>query len=40
VVELADEAASTSGMAKAVGEQSGVGEWIIGTEMGLVDQLT
>jgi len=40
VVKLADEAASTSGMVKAVGEQSGPGEWIIGTEMGLVDQLT
>ncbi|MBI4726732.1 quinolinate synthase NadA [candidate division TA06 bacterium] len=40
VVELADEAASTSGMVKAVGEQAGVNEWIIGTEMGLVDQLS
>lgn len=40
VVKLADEAASTSGMVKAVGEQSGTGEWIIGTEMGLVDQLS
>jgi quinolinate synthase len=40
VVELADEAASTSGMVKAVSEQSGVSEWIIGTEMGLVEQLS
>ena len=40
VVGLADEAASTSGMVKAVKEQAGVNEWIIGTEMGLVDQLT
>jgi len=39
VVELADEAASTSGMVKAVREQTRMNEWIIGTEMGLVDQL-
>lgn len=39
VIELADEAASTSGMVKAVGEQNRAGEWIIGTETGLVDQL-
>ena len=40
VTELADEAASTSGMVKAVGQQNGVSEWIIGTETGLVDQLS
>ncbi len=40
VVELADEVASTSGMVKAVREQAGVAEWIIGTETGLVDQLS
>jgi len=40
VVGLADEAASTSGMVAAVKEQPGVNEWIIGTEMGLVDQLS
>jgi quinolinate synthase len=40
VVALADEAASTSGMVKAVKEQAGVDEWIIGTEVGLVDQLS
>ena len=40
VIELSDEAASTSGMIKAVGDQTGVKEWIIGTEMGLVDQLS
>lgn len=39
VVELADEVASTSGMVKSVREKTGVGEWIIGTEIGLVDQL-
>ncbi|MDP2807729.1 MAG: quinolinate synthase NadA [bacterium] len=39
VVGLADEAASTLGMVKAVREQTGVNQWIIGTEMGLVDQL-
>jgi len=39
VVALADEVASTSGMVKAVREQAGIAEWIIGTEMGLVDQL-
>lgn len=40
VIELADEAASTSGMVKTVKEKAGVNEWIIGTEMGLVDQLS
>lgn len=40
VVVLADEVASTSGMVMAVGERTEVGEWIIGTEMGLVEQLS
>lgn len=40
VVDLADDVASTSGMVRAVRERSEVGSWIIGTEMGLVDQLT
>jgi quinolinate synthase len=40
VIELADEAASTSGMINAVREQTGVKEWIIGTETGLVGQLS
>ncbi len=39
VVDLGDEVASTSGMVKAVREHHEVGEWIIGTEMGLVEQL-
>lgn len=39
VIKLADEVASTSGMVHMVKEQTGVGDWIIGTEMGLVDQL-
>lgn len=39
VVALADEVASTSGMVKTVKEQSSVEEWIIGTEIGLVEQL-
>ncbi|MDI6740674.1 MAG: quinolinate synthase NadA [Candidatus Edwardsbacteria bacterium] len=37
---LADEVASTSGMVKAVKENPNVNEWIIGTETGLVDQLS
>lgn len=40
VIDLADEAASTSGMVNMVREQTRVNEWIIGTEMGLVDQLS
>jgi quinolinate synthase len=40
VVALADEVASTSGMVRAVRERSEVGGWIIGTETGLVDQLS
>jgi quinolinate synthase len=39
VVALANDVASTSGMVKAVRELPEVGEWIIGTETGLVDQL-
>jgi quinolinate synthase len=39
VAALADDVASTAGMVKAVSEQVGVNEWIIGTEMGLVKQL-
>jgi quinolinate synthase len=40
VVALADEAASTSGMVKLVKDRRDVGEWIIGTETGLSEQLS
>lgn len=39
VVALADEVASTSGMVKAVASEKDSDEWIIGTEIGLVEQL-
>ncbi len=39
VVALADAVASTSGMVKAVEESGHIQEWIIGTELGLVEQL-
>jgi quinolinate synthase len=40
VAALADDVASTSGMVALVRDNPRVGEWIIGTEMGLVDQLS
>jgi quinolinate synthase len=40
VAALADEVASTSGMVAAVRANPGVRDWIIGTEMGLVEQLS
>jgi len=39
VVALADEVASTSGMVRAVASRHDVKQWIIGTEIGLVEQL-
>ncbi len=40
VIERADMATSTSGMVQAVKEHPEVEEWVIGTEQGLVDQLS
>lgn len=40
VAEKADMVASTSGMAQAVKENKDIIEWVIGTEQGLVDQLS
>ena len=39
VCDLADDVASTSGMVQLVKQRPQVGEWIIGTETGLVEQL-
>lgn len=40
VIERADMAASTFGMVQAVKEHPEINEWVIGTEQGLVDQLS
>ncbi len=40
VIEQADMAASTSGMVQAVKEHPEIDEWVIGTEEGLVEQLS
>ncbi len=40
VVEAADMAASTSGMVQAVKEHPEIEQWVVGTEQGLVDQLS
>ncbi len=40
VSDLADDVVSTSGMVQLVKQHPEIGEWIIGTEMGLVDQLS
>lgn len=40
VAERADMVASTSGMVQAVRDYPGIEEWVIGTEQGLVDQLS
>lgn len=40
VAALADDVASTSGMVQLVRDNPGTGEWIIGTETGLVDQMS
>lgn len=40
VIERADMAASTSGMAQALKEHREIDEWVIGTEIGLVEQLS
>ncbi len=40
VCDLADDVASTSGMVQLVKQHAEVSEWIIGTEMGLVEQLS
>jgi quinolinate synthase len=40
VIERADMAASTSGMVQALKEHAEISEWVIGTEDGLVEQLS
>jgi quinolinate synthase len=40
VIERADMAASTYGMVQAMKEHPEISEWVIGTEQGLVDQLS